>query len=83
MIQKQQYATGTQPMLYLIVPMNAFDNAENIIGYTSSQTPNGLISFDVSMKNLVLSLFICFGMCSKSHNHDIKEILKIIIKNAF
>lgn len=83
MIQKQQYATGTQPMLYLIVPMNAFDNSERIIGYTSSQTPSGVLSFDRTMKNLIFNLFICFGMCSKSHNHDIKEILKIINKNAF
>jgi hypothetical protein len=83
MIQKQQYATGTQPMLYLIVPVDAFDNANDIIGYTAKKTPRGIVSFSESNKNIIFDLLICFGMCSASHKHDIQEIIKVIIKNAF
>ena len=81
MIQKQQYATGIQPMVYLDVPVQAFENSDKIIDHTSTETPNGNLIFDASKKNLVLTLLKCFGMCSKSHNHDIQEILKVILNN--
>ncbi len=83
MIQKQQYATGVQPMLYLIIPVDAFDNSANIINNTAAKTPYGILTFDVSMKSIIFDLFICFGMCSSTHKHDILEILSVIIKNAF
>lgn len=83
MIQKQQYATGTQAMLYLVVPVIAFDNSRDIINHTSAETEKGILSFDASSKELVFSLLICFGMCSRSHNHDIKEILQVIKRKAF
>ena len=83
MIQKQQYATGVQPMLYLIVPMQSFDNSNRIIEHTSAETPEGYLTFNNSLKNVVFDLLICFGMCSSSHNHDVKEILKVIINNVY
>lgn len=83
MIQKQQYATGTQAMLYLVVPVIAFDNSRDIINHTSAETEKGILSFDAASKELVFSLLICFGMCSTSHNHDIKEIIKVIQRKAF
>lgn len=80
MIQKQQYATGVQPMVYLIAPVDAFSNKEDIINHTSKQTPRGTVVFDKSSKDFIFNLILCFGMCSNSHNHDIKEILNVIIK---
>ncbi len=83
MIQKQQYATGTQAMLYLVVPVIAFDNSRDVINHTSAETERGILSFDASSKELVFALLICFGMCSASHNHDIKEIINVIQRKAF
>ena len=83
MIQKQQYATGVQPMLYLIVPVDAFKNSTQIINHTSKQTPYGELILNATEKELLLNLLKCFGMCSKAHNHDVKEIIKVIIQNAF
>ncbi len=83
MIQKQQYATGIQPMLYLIIPVSVFANSKDIIGNTSKQTPCGTLNFDSSCKETIFKLLFCFGMCSRSHNHDIREILNKIIDNAF
>lgn len=80
MIQKQQYATGVQPMLYFIVPMTSFENSNRIVGHTSSETPVGYLRLDKSNKDVIKKLFICFAMCSASHNHDVKEILKVISK---
>lgn len=83
MIQKQQYATGTQAMLYLVVPVIALDNAEEVINRTPKTRKPGVLSFGAASKELVFSLLICFGMCSASHNHDIKEIIKVIHRKAF
>ena len=83
MIQKQQYAAGIQPMLYLIVPASAFDNSEDVIGNTSVATPFGIVHFDAENKNVVSTLFNCFGMLSSAHNHDVIEILKVIMRNCF
>ncbi len=83
MIQKQQYATGIQPMLYLIVPATAFDNSEEVIDHTSVATPFGIIHFGAENKSVVSKLFICFGMLSVAHNHDVLEILKVILKNCY
>ena len=83
MIEKQQYATDVQPMLYLIVPVKEFVNSNDIINHTSSETPNGILFFDATSKGIIFELLTCFGTCSESHNHDIKEIIKVIIDNAF
>jgi hypothetical protein len=83
MIQKQQYATDVQPMLYLDIPVDAFSNRDNIINHTSTETPLGHLIFDSSQKFLIFNILLCFGMCSAAHNHDIKEIIKVIMKNAF
>ena len=82
MIQKQQYATDVQPMVYLCVPMVAFENRGKIIGHTSSETPEGTLFFDEKFKELIFNLLICFGMCSKNHNEDILEIIDVIQKNS-
>ena len=83
MIQKQQYATGIQPMLYLIIPVDAFDNSEEVIDHTSVATPFGIVHFDAENKCVISTLFVCFGMLSSAHNHDVLEILKVIIKNCY
>ena len=82
MIQKQQYATDVQPMVYLCVPMVAFENRGKIIGHTSSETPEGTLFFDARFKKLIFNLLICFGMCSKNHNEDILNIIDVIQKNS-
>ena len=83
MIEKQQYATGIQPMLYLDIPISSFINSNEIIGNTSAHIKYGILNFNKELKDLILNLFICFGMCSKSHNYDVLEILNIIKTNAF
>lgn len=83
-IQKQQYATGVQPMLYVIVPILAFDNGKRIIGETSSVISHGLYTVDTEEKaNYFLKIMSYFGLCSEKHHHDVLEILRIIRDNAF
>ena len=77
-IEKQQYATGVQPMLYVNIPISDFENADKLIGNTSKNEKYGILRIDKERKNLIKDIFVCFGMCSKSHQHDILEILKSI-----
>jgi len=34
-VQKQQYATGVQPMVYFCIPLKAFENSSNLYGKSS------------------------------------------------
>ena len=77
-IKQQQYATGVQPMLYVCIPMRAFENSDDIIGHTSAVTPAGRIIFNKNNKEAIFSIFRLFGMCSDKHNHDVVEILKLL-----
>lgn len=82
-IEKQQYAVGVQPMLYLNIPINSFENKNKIISHTSSQTPFGILKLDINGKDIIINLIKIFGFCSNKHQHDIIEILEIIKNNAF
>ena len=83
-ISKQQYAAGVQPMLYVIIPLQAFDNANKILGNNSSSIPQGIytVSTKEKAKNF-LKIMSYFGLCSENHQHDVLEILKIIKEHAF
>lgn len=82
-IEKQQYATGVQPMLYMSIPVKEFENNSNIINKTSSETKYGVLRIDKKKIDVITNLFLCFGMCSKAHHHDIIEILKLIAVEGF
>ncbi len=82
-IQKQQYATGVQPMLYMDIPMLEFLNSNEIIGNNSSKIKYGILRLDKHNIDVIKNLFLCFGMCSSAHNHDVLEILKKIREDVF
>lgn len=80
-IKNQQYATGVQPMLYITIPVTEFENSDRLIGNTSANEKFGILRVDKSMTDVFKNVFLCFGMCSKAHHHDILEILKLISNN--
>lgn len=81
-IQKQQYATGVQPMVYLSIPLLCFHNGISYIGKTymdlKGEERIGKFYIDESNKNYFLFLFKIFSFCSIKHKHDVNEILKIL-----
>lgn len=78
-IQKQQYATGVQPMVYFCIPLKAFRNWSNLYGRSSiSGDKLEYVIKKSNVLNLILMMKI-FGMASKRHKHDIIEILKILV----
>lgn len=79
-IQKQQYASGVQPMVYFCIPIQAFSNYKDILG-RPSKSGDELI-YIINNKNAVVlfDLVKIFAMCSKRHNYDVAEIIKILLK---
>jgi hypothetical protein len=79
-IQKQQYASGVQPMVYFCIPLKSFDNYKDIMGRPSNSSD--LLAYVINKENskVLFDIIKIFAMCSARHNHDIKEIIKILIK---
>ena len=82
-IQKQQRASGVQPMVYVNIPVNDFENSENIIGNTTASVKHGILKIDINKIDVITNIFMCFGMCSSNHHHDVLEILKLIRDNCY
>lgn len=78
-VQKQQYAAGIQPMLYLCVPISAFANGREFLGLKTVSADRLDYVIDVSNADVLLGVFRVFAMCSAAHNHDVHEILKAIV----
>lgn len=77
-IQKQQNATGVQPMLYICIPITCIEDYEKYIGRSSYQGEEGCWVIDENNKDIITNLFKTFAQLSWKHKHDIQEILKIV-----
>jgi len=80
-IEKQQYASGVQPMIYFCIPLKVFENYKVILNKPSVKKNNLIYKINKDNISNLLFLMRIFGMASKRHNHDIIEILKIFTKN--
>lgn len=79
-IEKQQYASGIQPMVYFCIPFHAFKNSSELRGRPSVSGDKLIYVIDQSnVINIVLMMKV-FAMASKRHRHDIIEILKLLIE---
>lgn len=77
-IQKQQYATGVQPMIYFCIPFKCFKNANDLKNRSSVIGDELIYEINDENKENLILLFKIFGMASKRHKHDILEILKLL-----
>jgi len=79
-IQKQQYASGVQPMVYFCIPLRAFKNSSDLLG--KSSVSGDKLVYVINKTNVLNLIFMMkvFGMASKRHNHDIVQILKILLE---
>ena len=83
-IQKQQYASGVQPMIYFCIPIDSFQNKKLINKLKKRPAQSGdELNYVINKSNVsnIETIMKVFGMASKRHNHDIVEILKILLKN--
>jgi len=77
-IKQQQYASGTQPMVYFCIPIFSFLDGQDMIGKTSfnKESLSYVIGTDNSLS--ISNLIKIFGMASKKHHYDILSILDLI-----
>lgn len=79
-IQKQQYASGVQPMVYFCIPLKAFNNSSKIHGKSSVSGDKLVYVINKSNVLNIACMMKVFGMASKRHNHDVVEILKVLLE---
>lgn len=79
-IQKQQYASGVQPMVYFCIPLKSFMNSSDILG--KSSISGDKLKYVINQSNVqnLLNLMKVFGMVSKRHNHDIVQIIQTLLE---
>ncbi len=79
-IQKQQYASGIQPMVYFCIPFEAFVDSPELLNKPSVSGDKLTYIIDKNNVQNLVSMVKIFGMVSKRHNHDIIQIIKILLK---
>jgi hypothetical protein len=79
-IQKQQYASGVQPMVYFCIPLKAFKNSSEIHGKSSVSGDKLVYVINKSNVLNIACMMKVFGMASKRHNHDVVEILRVLLE---
>ena len=79
-IQKQQYASGVQPMVYFCIPLKAFNNSSAFYG--KSSVSDDCLEYIINKTNVLNLIYMMrvFGMASKRHNHDVIKILEILLE---
>lgn len=79
-IQKQQYASGVQPMVYFCVPLKAFKNSSELHG--KSSVSGDKLVYVINKGNVfnIVCMMKVFGMASKRHNYDVVQILKLLLE---
>jgi len=78
-IEKQQYASGVQPMVYFCIPLITFKNSSDLLNKPSSKKDKLIYVINKYNSQNLVNLVRIFGMASKRHNHDIIEIMKMIL----
>lgn len=80
-IKEKQRAIGTQPMLYVCFPITQLCPTNGniaLLGRVAQQKEKAHLILDSTHKQFLLESFKIFGILSPNHNHDVREILKII-----
>jgi hypothetical protein len=77
-IQKQQYASGVQPMIYFNIPFKSFANWKDLDGKKSVKGNNVKYLIKKDNVEIVLNMYRVFGMASSRHKFDVEQILKTI-----
>ena len=79
-IQKQQYASGVQPMIYFDIPFKSFANWKELDGKKSVKGNNLKYIIKKDNAEVVLNMFKVFGMASARHKFDVEQIFKTLKK---
>ncbi|MBR4762477.1 MAG: R.Pab1 family restriction endonuclease, partial [Clostridia bacterium] len=78
-ITEKQKAIGTQPMLYLCIPVTKLENGKTLLERTAQTKETA--NFVINSKNIsvFLEMLKLFGTLSKNHNQDVISIIDVIL----
>ncbi|MGZ9413658.1 R.Pab1 family restriction endonuclease [Mycoplasma sp. 1012] len=80
-IQKQQYASGFQPMVYLNIPISLFSNSMLLLGQTSKHLTELKLILNKEIVTVFMTVVKIFALCSTKHKTDILNILSFLKEN--
>lgn len=80
--KQQQYASGTQPMIYFCVPLMSFSNGKNLLSRPSTRKDKLIYKINKENVSILINLLKIFAMASERHKKDISEIIGLIIKQT-
>ena len=81
-ITEKQYAIGTQPMLYLCLPITELENSANLLGRTAKTKETA--NFVINEENIFvfIDMLKLFGTLSTNHNKDAISIIDVILNQS-
>lgn len=82
-VKEKQTAIGVQPMLYVCFPITELISDNPLLGRTAEEKESATLIIDYRHKDFIFNSLKIFGMLSKAHNYDIRQIVELIIKNAY
>jgi hypothetical protein len=78
-IREKQKAVGIQPMLYFCFPVTELKSDSPLIGRCTNAKEFAYFKINKNNSFIILEIIKIFGMLSPPHQHDILEILNLII----
>lgn len=78
LINEKQFAVGSQPMLYVCLPIDLLSFETPVIGRSLEVKETAKWVINKEEAKLALELFKVFALLSDNHKQDISEILKVL-----
>lgn len=80
-VREKQRAIGTQAMLYLCIPITEINASTNLLGRIAEKNEKAIFIINASNAQVVLEMMKIFSMLSRSHCHDVRSIINLILTN--
>lgn len=75
---KQQRAYGTQPMVFLNIPLSSLTNGNSFINMPGKSGQKGIFKINNTNSNIIIDLVYIFASLSSIYKSDIISILQTI-----
>ena len=83
-LKQKQRAIGYQAMVYVCLPMNQVLDMNGNLRKTGPAKSKEMVYYDFNTSNtpLILDIIHAFGIASRQHNEDIRQLLGILLEKA-
>jgi hypothetical protein len=83
-LKQKQRAVGYQAMVYVCLPMNEMLTMDGSPRKPGPAKSREMVYYDFNASNtaLILDIIHAFGIASRQHNEDIRQLLGILLEKA-